>query len=216
MTPWSVGAEQFGSFLCAIFDRWVRRDVGQVFVQYFDVALDNWFTGDTTLCIFKRTCGRALAIEHNGDVYSCDHYVFPEYKLGNVADIPLATLVESSQQAAFGQAKADTLPQYCRTCDVEFACHGECPKNRFIRTPDGEDGLNYLCAGYKRFFRHIDPYMRFMVEELRHQRAPANVMAWALERPEGGSSPGPNDPCRCGSGKKFKKCCGQPPVRSRA
>jgi len=211
VSAWSVDPADWGSFLCTIFDEWVRRDVGRVFVQMFDVALESWLTGRTSLCIFGETCGRALAIEHNGDLYSCDHYVYPEFRLGNITETPLAALVESPQQVAFGDAKRDALPAFCRQCPVLFACHGECPKNRFARTPDGEAGLNYLCAGYKRFFTHIDPHMTFMAAELRAQRAPANVMAWMRERDRQAAmtTAGRNDPCPCGSGLKVKKCCGR-------
>ncbi len=210
VAAWSVDPADWGGFLCAIFDEWVRHDVGRVFVQMFDVALESWYRGDASLCIFSETCGRALAVEHNGDLYSCDHYVFPAFRLGNIADTPVGELVASPGQRRFGDIKRDTLPDYCRRCDVRFACHGECPKNRFIETPDGEAGLNYLCAGYKRFFTHIDAAMRFMASELAQQRAPANVMEWAgaQDRQRAAAAAGRNDPCPCGSGKKFKKCCG--------
>ncbi|MDA2939089.1 anaerobic sulfatase-maturation protein, partial [Acidobacteria bacterium AH-259-A15] len=179
VSEWSVEADQYGRFLCAIFDEWVRKDVGRYYVQIFDVALASWSGMDQSLCVFRETCGSALAIEHNGDLYSCDHFVYPENKLGNILENPLESMVNSAQQRKFGQDKHDTLPRYCRQCDVRFACNGECPKHRFIRTPDGEEGLNYLCAGYKIFFHHIDSHMRFMAEELRQRRPPANVMAWA-------------------------------------
>jgi uncharacterized protein len=211
VSAWSVEPLQFGKFLCAIFDDWVRQDVGKYFIQIFDVALESWLGLDQSLCVFRQTCGSALAIEHNGDLYSCDHFVYPENKLGNIMEQPLASLVNSPAQQKFGLDKRDTLPRYCRECEVRFACNGECPKHRFSRTPDGEEGLNYLCAGYKLFFHHIDPYMRFMAEELRHHRAPANVMEWVRLRESrlpAKKSPGRNDPCPCGSGQKFKKCCG--------
>ncbi len=212
VTPWSVEPEQYGSFLCAVFDEWVRRDVGKYFVQIFDIALEAWMGYDPSLCVFRQTCGDAMAIEHNGDLYSCDHYVYPENKLGNILEENMAALAGSDQQRQFGANKKTTLPAYCQSCSVRFACNGECPKHRFIRTPDGEEGLNYLCAGYKKFFNHIDPYMRFMAQELRAQRPPANVMAWVARRDlerAGRKSPHPNDPCVCGSGKKYKKCCGR-------
>ncbi|HKQ87191.1 MAG TPA: anaerobic sulfatase-maturation protein [Candidatus Acidoferrales bacterium] len=179
VSEWSVESLQFGNFLCAIFDEWVRQDVGRYFVQIFDVALESWYGMPQGLCVFRETCGAAMAIEHNGDLYSCDHYVYPENKLGNIMERPLESMVASEQQRKFGTSKRNSLPRYCRECEVRFACNGECPKHRFIQTPDGEPGLNYLCAGYKLFFNHIDPYMKFMAEELRHDRAPANVMQWS-------------------------------------
>ncbi len=212
VSPWSVEPVQFGTFLCLIFDEWVRHDVGRYFVQIFDVALEAWVGLEPSLCVFGKTCGTALAIEHNGDLYSCDHFVYPENRLGNILESPMGSLVESAQQLRFGQNKFDSLPRYCRECEVRFVCNGECPKNRFQRTPDGEYGLNYLCPGYKRFFTHIDPYMRFMAGELRQHRPPANVMGWSRLRDlesAGKKRPGRNEPCICGSGKKYKKCCGR-------
>jgi uncharacterized protein len=211
VTEWSVDARQYGKFLCAIFDEWVRRDVGRVFVQLFDVTLESWVGAPSSLCVFSPTCGDALAMEHNGDVYSCDHYVYPRNRLGNVLESSLTSMVESRQQRAFGEAKYDSLPAYCRNCDYLRACYGECPKHRFIKTPDGEPGLNYLCAAYKKFFSHVDPYMSFMAGELANQRPPANVMEWLRERDAASSGRrdvGRNDPCPCGSGRKYKKCCG--------
>jgi uncharacterized protein len=211
VSDWSVEPVQFGRFLSTIFDEWVRNDVGKTFVQLFDVSLEMWMGMEASLCIFRKTCGSALAIEHNGDLYSCDHFVYPENRLGNIMQQPLGEMVESTQQIQFGQAKNDTLPKYCRQCEVRFACNGECPKHRFATTPDGEAGLNYLCAGYKKFFTHVDPYMQFMAAQLRQQRAPANVMEWVrlqdVEALKSGK-PGRNDLCACGSGKKFKRCCG--------
>jgi len=210
VAPWSVEPRQFGRFLCTIFDEWVRRDVGRTFVQLFDVSLETWSGMEASLCIFRKQCGAALAIEHSGDLYSCDHFVYPENRLGNIMDSALAALAGSEKQQRFGEAKESTLPRYCRECDVRFACNGECPKHRFLTTPDGEPGLNYLCAGYKMFFHHVDPAMRFMAAELAAQRAPANVMRWVAEedaRARMGKA-GRNDPCPCGSGRKFKQCCG--------
>lgn len=175
VTERSVKAEPFGRFLCDVFDEWVRRDVGTVFVQTFDVALGSWL-GQHNLCIFSPTCGNALALEHNGDVYSCDHYVEPDYLLGNIQNSPLLDLVVSERQRRFGQDKFDSLPAYCHECDVLFACYGECPRNRFINTPDGEPGLNYLCAGYKRFFRHIDGPMQTMANLIRAGRFADEIM----------------------------------------
>jgi uncharacterized protein len=215
VSSWSVEPVQYGKFLCAIFDEWVRSDVGRYFVQIFDVALESWLGLPPGLCVFAETCGGALVMEHNGDLYSCDHYVFPENKLGNVMENSLAALVNSPAQKKFGADKRDTLPGYCRECEDRFACNGECPKHRFARTPDGEEGLNYLCAGYKMFFRHIDPCMRFMAAELQAHRPPANVMAWAHAQDaqvQSRKKPNRNDPCPCGSGKKYKKCCDQSPL----
>ena len=171
VAPWSVEPRQFGRFLCAIFDEWVRNDVGRCFVQLFDVSLETWSGMEASLCVFRKKCGAALAIEHSGDLYSCDHFVYPKNRLGNIMESPMAELAGSEQQREFGDAKESTLPRYCRECDVRFACNGECPKHRFLTTPDGEPGLNYLCAGYKMFFHHVDPYMRFMAAELAAQRA---------------------------------------------
>jgi uncharacterized protein len=176
VTPWSVEAEQYGNFLCAIFDEWVRHDVGTTFVQLFDTALGNWMNLGSSLCVFAEKCGTALALEHNGDLYSCDHYVYPRYQLGNVLNQSLGALVNSPPQIQFGNDKLDSLPKYCRDCAVRFACNGECPKHRFIRTPAGEDGLNYLCAGYQKFFTHIDPHLKTMARLLRNNDAPARIM----------------------------------------
>jgi uncharacterized protein len=165
----------------------------------------------SSLCVFGETCGSAMALEHNGDLYSCDHYVYPENRLGNIMEQSLSTLALSAPQRKFGLDKRDTLPRCCAECEVRFVCNGECPKHRIFKTPDGETGLNYLCAGYKLFFSHIDPYMQFMARELREERAPANVMDWVRlrEREESKAHrPGRNDPCPCGSGIKYKKCCG--------
>ena len=176
LTPWSVEAEQYGTFLCAIFDEWVRHDVGKTFVQLFDVALGNWMGLGSSLCVFAEKCGAALAIEHNGDLYSCDHYVYPRHQLGNVMNQSLGAMVNSPQQIRFGNDKLDSLPKFCRECEVRFACNGECPKHRFIQTPDGEDGLNYLCPAYKKFFNHIDPHMQTMTRLLQNDEAPARIM----------------------------------------
>ncbi|MGO9241818.1 MAG: anaerobic sulfatase maturase [Bryobacteraceae bacterium] len=211
VTSWSVESKQYGRFLCEIFDEWARQDIGRVFVQLFDVALGNWMDLGSSLCVFAEKCGAALAIEHNGDLYSCDHYVYPRYRLGNIMDQTLGEMVHASQQVQFGNEKLTTLPVYCQQCEVRFACNGECPKHRFIQTPEGEPGLNYLCAGYKRFFNYIDPYMRAMAKLLRSGRPAADLMQIVRERAGGVSATqatGRNDPCPCGSGRKFKKCCG--------
>ncbi|HNT87447.1 MAG TPA: anaerobic sulfatase-maturation protein [Candidatus Hydrogenedentes bacterium] len=212
VTEWSVEPLQYGKFLAAIFDEWVRNDVGKYFVQIVDVTLPAWLGMDPALCVFRTTCGDAMALESNGDLYACDHFVYPEYRLGNIVEEGIEKLANSEAQRRFGQDKQDTLPRYCRECPVHFVCHGECPKHRFLATPDGEPGLNYLCEGYKHFFRHIDPYMRFMANELRMNRPAANVMRWVRVRDleaEGKTAPGPNEPCICGSGRKYKKCCGR-------
>lgn len=222
VTDWSVRSGDYGTFLTTIFDEWVRRDVGKAFVQTFDVALGIWAGAGASLCVFGETCGNALAVEHNGDVYSCDHFVYPEYRLGNLRQTPLAQMVASPEQRKFGADKRDTLPAYCRACDVRFACNGECPKHRFIQTPTGEWGLNYLCAGYKQFFTHIDPYMRTMARLLQSNRAPKEIMALVAARDEAESAAKQalawrtaqrNDPCPCGSGQKFKRCCLSKPAR---
>lgn len=209
----SVDASKYGAFLIEIFDEWVRHDVGQVYVQIFDVALGAWLGQPGGLCIFAPTCGKALALEHNGDLYSCDHYVEPDYLLGNIQSELMLDLVSCEKQRQFGQAKLSSLPEFCRRCKVRFACHGGCPKNRFIHTPEGAPGLNYLCAGYKAFFNHIDRPMRIMSELLRQQRAPADIMRLLVAENEewlrkACASVGRNEPCPCGSGRKYKQCHG--------
>ncbi len=209
----SVQPEQFGTFLSTIFDEWVRHDVGEVFVQTFEATLRNFVEpGQSGMCVFNETCGLGIALEHNGDLYSCDHFVDPDYLLGNLASNSVADLVASRRQHDFGIDKRDSLPTYCLDCDVRFACHGECPKNRFLTTPDGEPGLNYLCAGLQHFFRHVDRPARMMVDLMREGRDAADVMELlateerdferALKRA------GRNGPCPCGSGRKVKQCHG--------
>ncbi len=205
VTNRSIGGEQYGRFLIDVFEEWVRRDVGEVYVQLFDVSLANWVGEPPSLCVHSETCGLALALEHTGDLYSCDHFVEPAYKLGNIKEHRMLEMVASQQQRQFGLDKRDTLPQFCLDCDVRFACHGGCPKDRFIRTPDGEPGLNYLCPGFKAFFHHVDPAMRFMGERLRAGGAPSEIVAhYASEDAKRGR----NDPCTCGGGKKWKQCHG--------
>ncbi len=176
VTPWSVRPVDYGSFLVSIFREWVRRDVGSVFVQSFDVALAAWVGAPPGVCVAAPNCGKGLAMESNGDVYSCDHYVYPEYRLGNIAETPIAELAASAFQEKFGRDKSETLPRYCRECRYRFACNGGCPKYRFLETPDGEPGLNYLCAGYRRFFRAVEPSMKKMAGLLDAGRAPAEIM----------------------------------------
>ena len=176
VTERSTTAEQYGKFLVGVFEEWVKRDIAKVYVQMFDVTLANWHGEPSGLCVHSKTCGGALAIEHNGDLYSCDHFVTPQNKLGNIKEKHMLELVSSDQQVKFGNDKFDTLPKYCRECEVRFACHGGCPKDRFITTPDGEPGLNYLCAGFKIFFNHVDKPMRMMSQLLQHNRAPSEIM----------------------------------------
>jgi uncharacterized protein len=215
LTEWSVLPEDYGRFLTTIFDEWVRKDVGQYYVQVFDVTLANWVNEPPGLCVFSETCGNAVVLEHNGDIYSCDHFVYPEFKLGNIMDKSLVAMMQSPEQYNFGAGKLEKLPRYCIECDYRFACHGECPKHRFDYAPDGEYGLNYLCKAYKMFFSHVHPYMQFMGDELAKKRAPANVMQWTKKADDrkAGIVVAPrkqverNDLCPCGSGKKFKHCC---------
>ncbi len=172
----SITGVKYGEFLVQVFDEWVRHDVGTVFVQLFDVALAAWVGMPPPLCIFQEECGGALAMEHNGDLYSCDHFVFPDHHLGNVLETPLDQLVRDDRQRAFGEAKRTSLPEYCRQCEVKFVCNGGCPKDRLIETPDGEPGLNYLCAGYRRFFNHVRPAMEYMMAQLGKSQPPAAIM----------------------------------------
>src|SRR5450755_282361 len=216
VTERSVKPERYGQFLVKIFDEWVRHDVGTVFVQGFDATLAIWVSGRSPICIFRPTCGMGVALEHNGDLYSCDHFVEPKHLLGNILEIPLVQLVNSEQQRKFGNDKRDTLPRYCRECSFLFECHGECPKNRFLTTPDGEPGLNYLCAGLKTYFAPVEPYMRTMSNLLQQGRPPAEIMdiisidEARLVQPV--ARVGRNDACPCGSGRKYKKCHGQQAV----
>lgn len=178
---WSVRPMDYGKFLTSIFDRWVRKDVGRYFVQMFDGALSKWMQMNGGLCIFEEQCGLVLALEHDGSVYSCDHYVYPDYRLGNLLESNLADIVDSPAQRQFGKDKSERLPDYCRRCEVRFACNGGCPKHRFRRTPEGEFGLNYLCPGYKHFFNHVDSCMRAMGQLCRQGQAPANIMQLVAE-----------------------------------
>jgi uncharacterized protein len=199
----SVDPRAWGRFLIEIFDEWVVRDVGEVFVSHFDAALASWLGVPPSLCIFNETCGNAVALEHNGDLYSCDHFVEPDHLLGNIRTTHLLELMASDRQRAFGANKRDTLPRYCRSCAVRFACQGECPKNRFSWTPDGEPGLNYLCEGYKAFFTHIDGPMGIMADLVRSGRFADEIKGLLL-------AAGRNDPCPCGSGRKAKLCHQRP------
>ncbi len=201
VTPETVPSGAFGDFLCTIFDEWRNYDIGKVKIQIIEEATRTAFDQDHTLCIFKKRCGGVPVVEHNGDFYSCDHYVDSDHLLGNIMDRSLAEFLDSPEQKAFGQAKLDTLPQYCRQCEVLDMCNGECPKNRFIRAPDGEEGLNYLCESYKKFFTHCMPFVNEVAAQWKRQVA---------EQQRAGHQPiriGRNDPCPCGSGKKYKNCC---------
>lgn len=172
----SVTPEQWGYFLCAIFDEWVRKDVGKIFVEIFDCTLANWMGISPGICAYSKECGHAGVMEHNGDVYSCDHFVFPEYKLGNIRDHSLIDMLYGEQQQEFSCLKHSSLPRQCKECDMEFACHGECPKNRFMKDKYGDSGLNYLCPGYYHYYQHVAPYMDYMKQELMAQRPPSNIM----------------------------------------
>jgi len=210
VTPETVPAEAYGRFLCAVFDEWVARDAGRIEVQIFDEATRPARGLDHSLCIFRKTCGDIPVVEHTGDVYSCDHFVDARHLLGNLAEVPLAGLLESPVQRAFGRAKWDLLPQVCRQCDVLPMCHGGCPKDRFVCTADGEPGLNYLCPAFKQFFTHSLPYAVNVASEdpARASLVEMADRASALAAPPAaGNAVGRNDPCPCGSGRKYKKCC---------
>jgi uncharacterized protein len=204
-TARSTPAKAFGGFLCSIFDEWAARDIGRVKVQIFEEAARTAFGQEHSLCIFRKTCGNIPVIEHNGEFYSCDHYVQPEYCLGNILERSLADMLDDPRQRAFGRAKAGNLPACCRSCPVLAMCNGGCPKNRFIKSPEGEPGLNYLCEGYKGFFTHCQPFVEAVASTWRRQGG-ATGQAPAAQ-PGAGGKAGRNDPCPCGSGRKYKKCC---------
>jgi uncharacterized protein len=210
VTPWSVQPKAYGDFLCAVFDEWMKADVGQVFVQVFDVMLGIWTGQPAGLCWFAETCGQGMALEHNGDLYACDHYVYPAHRLGNINETPLEILANGPEQVRFGEDKHNGLPRYCQECSYLFACYGGCPKHRFTKTPDGEAGLNYFCQAYKRFFAHIDPHMRTMAGLLARGQPPALISGMGVPRTAPTRKVGRNEPCPCGSGRKFKACCGSP------
>jgi uncharacterized protein len=210
VTRRSVGPSQYGRFLIDVFEEWVRRDIGAVYVQMFDTALAGFHGQPGGMCVHAETCGLQLALEHTGDLYSCDHYVEPGYLLGNISDRPLLELIVLPQQQEFGQAKRSTLPRYCLDCDVRFACNGGCPKDRFATTPEGEPGLHYLCRSYKDFFHHVSEPMRAMSGLLRAGQPAADLMTrYAVAD----ASRGRNDQCTCRSGRKWKRCHGAPPAR---
>jgi uncharacterized protein len=209
VTSHSVPAEEYGTFLCTVFNEWIRNDVGRIMVQMFDEAARPAFGMEHSLCIFRETCGDIPILEHNGDVYSCDHFVEREYFIGNVNDTPLAAMLESEAQQKFGEDKRDTLPRFCRECEVRDMCNGGCPKDRIIKTPDGENGLNYLCAGFKKFFNYSRPYFQQMASLTQSGQPIEQIMAMVRAR-DVENAPlkvGRNDPCPCGSGRKYKKCC---------
>ena len=203
----SVPADAWGSFLCTIFDEWQNRDIGRIKVQIFEEATRTAFGQEHSLCIFRPVCGDIPVIEHNGDFFSCDHFVDKEHCLGNIRETPLVELLESPAQRSFGQAKLETLPRYCQACEVRAMCNGGCPKNRFIGTPDGESGLNYLCAGYKRFFTHCRPFVKAVAAQWRRQTLEEHMPPAGAAVARKTRKPGRNDPCPCGSGLKYKKCC---------
>ncbi len=208
VTGRTVHGLDYGRFLTSIFNYWAANDLGQAFVQLFEECLSVWVGYGAHLCIFTETCGRAMILEHNGDLYACDHFVFPGHRLGNLRTQSLHELVESPKQREFGLDKRDTLPAYCRECEVRFMCNGGCPKDRFMATPQGEEGLNYLCDGYKRFFTYIAPFMEDFATLFRQQAPPLLMAEKAKERLDAlWQSIGRNDRCPCGSGLKYKKCC---------
>ncbi len=210
LTEWSVPADGYGDFMCDVFDFWVKRDVGEVFVQMFDVHLGAWLEEPPGLCVNAKTCGQNMVLEHNGDLYACDHFVYDSYRLGNITETPLVELANSAPQLKFGEDKFDQLPGDCRGCWFLSACFGGCPKHRFVRTSDDEPGLNYLCPSYKKFAAHTEPVMSQMAELLRRRQPASRIMDILGQQKAGGnkSTPGRNDSCPCGSGKKYKKCCG--------
>jgi len=215
VSPHTVPADAFGAFLCTIFDEWVRQDIGRIAVQMFEEAARPARGLEHSLCVFRQTCGDIPVVERNGDFFCCDHYVDAQHRLGNIRETPLVELLESQAQRAFGQAKRDTLPGYCRTCEVRAMCNGGCPKDRFMRTPGGEEGLNYLCAGFKRFFTHSLPYTLKLATLERAGQPAERLMHLVTTTRDASFAAGRNDPCPCGSGRKYKKCClgtGDPPV----
>ncbi len=203
----SVTPDDWGTFLCNIFDEWIRQDIGQVKIQIFEEAVSTAFDQEHALCIFRKTCGDIPVMEHNGDVFSCDHFVSPEHRLGNIQETPLVELIESPELKSFGKLKSDTLPRYCLTCEVLEMCNGGCPKDRILHTPDNETGLNYLCAGYKRFFTHCRPFIEELSTLSHHQNLEQQVAPSPSSMAGTTPKTGRNAPCPCGSGRKYKKCC---------
>ena len=204
----TVSAEAYGTFLCTIFKEWVRHDIGRIGIQNFDEAVRPFLGMDHALCVSAEICGNIVVVEHNGDFYSCDHFVDREHCLGNIRETPLVEMLENPALREFGRKKRDALPRYCRDCEVLGSCNGGCPKDRFVRTPDGEEGLNYLCAGLKRFFAYSRPYLQ-RIAWLRQSGEPVDRLMDFVRSEDVEASPqtGRNDPCPCGSGRKYKKCC---------
>ncbi len=214
LTERSLPPKMWGNFMNRLFDRWRGSDIGTIYVQLFDMMLGIIMGAPGTLCVHAETCGRNVALEHNGDLYTCDHFVFPDYHLGNIADAPLGTMLDQPFQRKFGLDKRDALPEYCRSCRFLRCCWGGCPNHRSDTTPDGEPGLNHLCEGYKMFYSYTLPYFQAMAQCLRMQR-PASDYRLVMEHNQAAARSaaasakvGRNDPCPCGSGKKYKKCCG--------
>jgi uncharacterized protein len=213
VTPWSVPAKQYGQFLNTIFDHWVENDVGNVFVQMFDSTLGSWLGESAGLCLFSENCGHAFALEANGDLYQCDHYVYPEYKLGNIHNKSIKEMNTSDEAIKFGQAKSGTLNSQCLSCSYKFACYGGCPKHRFSTTKSGTYRHNYLCQGYYDYFAHTERAMKIMATLIKNQRPPTQIMNYLKQEKQQAvqialqTGTGRNDPCPCGSGKKYKKCC---------
>ncbi len=210
---WSVDPYEYGQFLCIVFDEWSCNDIGSTFVQGFEEHLRAWTGQPAGLCVFAETCGRGLALDYNGDVYSCDHYVYPQYKLGNILDSEFDKFVQDPDQIAFGQYKSQSLPARCRECDYRSACNGGCPKHRVVMNSDDDQPANYLCPGYKLFFRHADPVLRMVGRALRMSRPVGEIMKHqrhrAVEKAKSMAKIGRNDLCPCRSGRKFKQCCGR-------
>ena len=211
LTPWSVKPERMATFYTSLFDEWVRNDVGKIIVQFFEVALGNWLGAGPGLCQFSPKCGMAGALEHNGDLYSCDHYVYPQHRLGNIMETPLAELMQSEAQQRFGNAKLESLPECCKECEVRTACNGDCPKHRFVTSPDGRSGVSYLCVAYKKIFSHMAPYLSILADLVQTGRAASDIMVILRQREMrlAPSFQGRNSLCLCGSGRKYKRCCGR-------
>ncbi|MBN2029155.1 anaerobic sulfatase maturase [bacterium] len=207
VSPHSVPSDAWGAFLCTIFDEWLAGDIGRLKVQIFEEAVRPAFNQEHTLCLFKKTCGGVPVVEHNGDFYTCDHFVDADHRIGNITETPLVALLESPRQKSFGRLKWESLPRYCQMCEVREMCNGGCLKNRFVQIPDGEPGLNYLCAGYKTFFIHCRPFVEEVTRQFHHQSTGRQNSRTDAEKIPTSPKTGRNDPCPCGSGLKYKNCC---------